>query len=201
MPRDSRGPGRPTRSTGGSLRLALATLLLLATAVRARGDGGAVVLRGSADGLEMTLFGEPAPLRVGDADLSVLVQDVGSGATILDGEVDLVLEPPAGSGRPEVRARLDAAHATNKLLRAAAVVLGEAGTWTARVEVARGGQRSSRVEGPVDVAPARPALLRLWPWLAIPFVACALFAWREWLRLGRGRGAPLSGGVRPRRAG
>ncbi len=176
-------------------------MLLLATAVRARGDGGAVLLRGAAGGVEVTLFGEPAPLRVGDADLSVLVQDAASGATVLDGELALVLEPPAGSRLPVVRVRPDSAHATNKLLRAAALVLGEAGPWTARIEVARGGEPGSRVEGTIDVAPARPAIARLWPWLALPFVASALFAWREWLRIGRARGAPLSGRARARRAG
>jgi hypothetical protein len=172
--------------------------LLLASAVRARGDGGAVLLRGSGENLDVTLFGAPVPLRVGDADLSVLVQDADGGATVLDAEVDLVLEPPAGSGTPEVRARLEAGHATNDLLLGATVALGAAGSWRARVEVARGGRRA-RVEAPVEVAPARTAVARLWPWLAIPFVANALFAWREWLRLGRARRESVSDRARPHR--
>lgn len=194
-----RGPGGTTRPYApGSLRLALAAALLLVTALPARGDGGAVLLRGSGGNLDVTLFGAPVPLRVGDADLSVLLQDADDGATVLDGEVDLVLEPPAGSGIPGVRARLEAGHATNGLLRGATLTLGASGSWQARVEVASGGRRA-RVEAPFEVAPARSAFARLWPWLAIPSVASALFAWREWLRLGRARRESLSGRAKPRR--
>ena len=157
-----------------------------------------MLLRDSAGGLAVTLFGEPAPLRRGPVDLSVLVQDEGTGATVLDGEVDLVLEAPAGSGAATVRVRPDAAHATNKLLRAASIEFDATGTWSVRVDVSRGG-RQARISGPIEVAPARPTVLRLWPWLLLPFLATGLFAWREWLRLRRpGSVAGLSGpGRRP----
>ncbi|MFM8410240.1 MAG: hypothetical protein ACKOCT_08165 [Alphaproteobacteria bacterium] len=187
-----RGP-RPRASlrrrvAAGVLR---ASLLGVAVASPARADGGAVLLRGSSGGLEVTLFGEPAPLRAGPADLSVLVQDAASGATLLDGTVDLHLEPPAESGLAPIDLRPDAARATNKLLRASPVALGTAGAWHARVDVTDGG-RHARVDGVLDVGPERPALARLWPWLALPVVASALFAWREWLLLGR----PAAGGRR-----
>ena len=192
MPRTSGTKGRGATRGPGSRHLALAMTFLLAICERASGDGGAVLLRGTDGGLEVTLFGEPAPLRVGEADLSVLVQDAASGATVLDGEIAVLLVPPAGSPLPEMRARPDVEHARNKLLRAATVRFDATGPWRAQVEVSSGGRRA-RVEATIEVARAQPAIERLWPWLALPFVASALFAWREWLRLGRRRVGTISG--------
>ena len=180
--------GQTVPAPGAALVLtALVLAPLLASPRIGRADGGTVLLRATRDGLDVTLFGAPSPLRVGRADLSVLVQDAASGMPRLDGTVALILSPPSGSGLAEIAVAADAARATNKLLRAASVDLPAAGDWRARVAIGRDGA-TIETTTTLRVEPPAPAPLRLWPWLMLPGVATALFAWREWLLERRPRG-------------
>jgi hypothetical protein len=157
-----------------SHRASVLSALLLATAL-AHADGGAVRLRGDAGPYAVTLF-SPEPLRAGAADLSVLVQSWADDSVELDAEVELELRGPDGATATRVRATREAA--TNKLLRAAMVDLPRPGTWQVAVWVAHAGGRE-RIAGKLHVGPPPPALLALWPYLALPAALIALFALRQ----------------------
>ena len=76
--------------------------------------------------LIVTVFSAPVPLRVGSADLSVLVQTVRDASPVLNAEVALQLSSP---GSPAIHVPATRAQATNKLLYAAHPVLPSAGQW------------------------------------------------------------------------
>jgi FixH len=162
--------------------VALAALLLALAPATAVADGGRVVASGAAGPFTVTLFASPAPVRAGDADLSVLVQDA-EGRPLLDADVDLLLRRPGDAAARRVPATGRAA--TNRLLYAAPVPLPDPGTW--RVEVAvRRGTGTGTLAAALDVGPRRSPLAAHWPWLVLPPVAIALFALGE--RLARRRG-------------
>lgn len=165
------------------MRRLLALLAALAAAP-AWADGGSVRIQADAGALRITAFSAPEPLRVGEADLSVLVQQRENGEPVLGAEVTLRLEGPTTASPIVVRATRAAA--TNRLLHAARVELPEAGTWRLQVEV-RQQHGVVEVDGALPVAPPAPRLASLWPYLALPPGALALFALREWLVLRRMR--------------
>ena len=159
-----------------------ALLLLLAAGV-AQADGGTVQIQQDTGPFRITVFSAPEPLRVGSADLSVLVQRRDGDAPVLDAEVAIRLEGPPPAAPIETRATREAA--TNKWLQAALVEIPAAGAWRLRVTVRAGGQ-SADATGALRVMP-RARLRSLWPYLALPPVAVALFAAREWGRRSRAR--------------
>jgi hypothetical protein len=134
-------------------------------------DGGAVRLQQTAGPYTITLF-TPEPLRAGTVDASVLVQSTASGEVVLDAEVALEVEGRSVTATHEA--------ATNKLLYAALIEFAEAGSREVAVDVVHAGSRQ-RVSGRLQVAPASPPLASLWPYLALPAVAVALFGVRQWL--------------------
>ena len=142
---------------------------------RAAADGGAVLLSAPAGPFTVTVFAAPEPVRVGAADLSVLVQSRPDGTPVLDATVSLDLEPPSGPVRALVATR---AQATNKLLYATAAVVPVAGPWRLRVSVRRG-QDTAGLETAFSVVPERGGLADIWPYLAIPPLAVALFLLRQ----------------------
>ena len=111
----------------------LALLLLLPS--RAAANGGTVQVGGQVAGpYRLTVLTSPSPVRVGLADVSVLVQKAGSDDLVQDAHVLVTVTPPGGSGRTEV---YEASHdlATNKLYYAAHVDLPAEGEWGLQVEV------------------------------------------------------------------
>src|SRR5690348_13159534 len=98
------------------LLLALAPILLY-------GDGGTLVFKKQAGPLTISIFGSPQPLRVGRADLSVMVQQTNDRSTILDATVKLHLSRSAAGEISDIFAPATHANATNKLLYAARVNL------------------------------------------------------------------------------
>jgi hypothetical protein len=159
------------------VRIALALLILFA-ACDARADGGTLRVQREAGPLRISVFSAPEPLRAGAADLSVLVQRSSDGGAVLDAEVELQLVGPASAKPFAVRATRGAA--TNALLYAAPVELGAAGVWSLRVSVQHQREQIA-LAAELPVSPPPPRLLALWPYLALPPVAVALFALREWL--------------------
>jgi hypothetical protein len=159
----------------------LAWTLAGATSTRlARADGGTVRVVEPVGAFVVTIFSAPEPLRVGPADVSVLVQDRRSGAPMLDARVTLeVLAPGGGDASPT---RLEATHAeaTNKLLYAARLVTDRAGTWSVRATVQRGSD-AVEVDCPLPVAPSASTLTDVWPYLALPPLVVALYALRAHL--------------------
>jgi hypothetical protein len=143
----------------------------------ARADGGTVVLAEHAGDYQVTVLASPAPLRVGPADLSVLVQD--AAGQPVDGLSVMLLLTPIGSP-PADGLRLEAtrAAATNKLFYAAQFDLPTAERWklTATVEGPRG---TLAIEGVLDVAEPPPRWVELWPWIGWPLIVVLLFVVRE----------------------
>lgn len=158
---------------GGALHCLL--LLCLATAVSA--DGGFVRASERLGTYTVTVFTAPTPLRVGPADVSVLVQQP-DGAVVLDVPIAVTLR---GAGA-EVRAEATRAQATNKLLHAALLEIPAAGAWTAEVRV-----DGTTMSLAFDVAPAPARWQTYWPHLALPFVGLGLFILHQWLQLRRHR--------------
>lgn len=164
---------------------ALAALFLLAVPA-AWPDGGVVRLRERRGALVVTVFTAPDPLPAGPQDVSVLVQDP-SGAPVLDAEVTLRFDPPSPSSTG-FAVRALRSQATNKLLQAAQVDLGEVGEWRLGVSVSRAGQASD-LSCLLPVAPATHRVTALWDVFALPPVMVVLFALNQALRRRRVKGA------------
>lgn len=141
-------------------------------------DGGAVRLRGGSDEWILTVFTAAEPLRVGLADLSVLVQRRDTGEALLDADVTLTLSPPGGE---PFRRQATRAQATNKLLHSTVVDLSAPGVWALSVTARRGSDVAS-VAGELPVAPAASRLAGLGPVLALPPIAVILFACHQALK-------------------
>ena len=143
-------------------------------------DGGVVRLHESRGNLTVSVFTAPDPLRVGLADLSVLIQSSNDGAVLLDPEVTFTLSPPAGRGG-ELRLAPSRSNATNQLLQSVEVSLPVAGIWELAVSVRRGGEEVV-LTCLLPVTPLPPSWVRLWPLLALVPLAIALFAANQAVR-------------------
>ena len=141
-------------------------------------DGGLVRARTQDGRLAVTLFTSPTPLRVGLADVSVLVQDE-RGEPVLDADVVLRVDPLDGDASSTVVALARDA-ATNKLLQAATVRLPASGRFRLTASTLRGAD-GAVTSADVDVAPPQAALRGLAVPLALPPVAAVLFALHQWL--------------------
>ncbi len=163
----------------------LLSLFLLALAAPARGDGGTLRLSERAGPYRVSIFTAPEPLRVGPADISVLVQDAGSGAPVADVVVRLPLWPAeASGGRQAAEALLYTAttkQAVNKLLRAAAVEFPTARPWRIAVDI-EGPRGPAYCAVEVDVAGPLPRWRQMWPWFSWPVVPIILFILHQLLR-------------------
>lgn len=151
-------------------RTAACVALLLEAAVLAA-DGGRVRGRQEAGPFTVTVFTAPEPLTAGPADVSVLVQDRASGEVLLDARVEVRLTAP---GARESRTFV-AGPGTNRLLKSAAVFLPNAGLWAFEVVVRRAADAAA-VSGTMPVEAPAPRLVAIWPFVAAPPVAVALFA-------------------------
>jgi hypothetical protein len=151
-------------------RMALASLVLLAVASPSWADGGRVRLRQTSGPFALTVFTSPEPLAVGDADVSVLVQEAATGAVALDAEVAVRLRAPGAHSFVE----RETSQGRNRLLRAASVGFDAPGRWDYEIVVRRSGARAE-VGGTLDVAPAVARWRAAWPFLAAPPMAVALF--------------------------
>lgn len=160
-------------------------------------DGGAVLTSEVIDDRRITVFSDPAVLRAGPADFSVLVQDAASGDPILNAKVEFSVVPadtnsaepqklwlpPCCSMQVDNTLAIPATHAAadNKLLYAANVILTSSGQHllTTTVSDSKG---SARLPANLTVlGPASP-FTTYWPYLAFPPVAIALFALRSKIR-------------------
>jgi hypothetical protein len=154
--------------------LCLATRFLFA-------DGGIVQFQKQAGPFFITLFSAPVPLRVGVADLSVMVQKIEDRSPVLDCDVVLQLSHP---GERDIRLAATRAQATNKLLYAGQPALRRPGKWHVDVEIKARGD-TVRVAGDMIVLPEEAPLIAHWPYFALLPVAVALFALNQWLKARR----------------
>jgi hypothetical protein len=154
--------------------LCLATCILFA-------DGGIVQFQKRAGRFVVTVFSSPVPLRVGPADLTVMVQTAEDHHDVLDCRVTLTL---AKSGERDITLEATRAQATNKLLYAAETVLPSAGTWHTTVNLAAKSETASAA-GDISVLPEQSSLIAYWPYFTIVPVALALFALNQCLKAKR----------------
>ena len=186
------------------------TLSLLPLASMA--DGGVVRLRETQGPFVVTIFSLPEAANGLPTDVTVMVQRRNSGAIVMDATVDLSLVAPAGARLnpgdvlcglarnlpspwvPVVLAEpasFPATHAqaVNKLLYGAPLTLRAAGNWQLRATVRQGDEEAHvACVLPVGMPPNKVAAL--WPCLALPPIAIALFAVNQWLRFKLERRTP-----------
>ena len=141
-------------------------------------DGGAVLLRATANELIVTVFTGPPRLTAGPVDVSVLLQKCEGLDPVLDADVRLHLR--AFASGTDVRAHATRDQAQNKLLYAAPLTLPGAGKWQLTLTVLRNGVKSE-ITGALDVAPTRAMVASYWGYVAFPPAMIVLFAIREWL--------------------
>lgn len=189
-----------------SLRIqiwSVTALCLVLTPYVARGDGGIIQLRETSGPFSVTVFVSPEAVSGGLTDVSVLVQSQKNGDVVLDADVTLSLIPPEGVAMNSdpfcgpygaafeaanvtphpLTVRATREQASNKLLYAALVKSDAPGNWPLRIIVSRGSD-SARFDCLLPIATISPKLSGLWPWLAFPPIAIAVFALNQKLRRG-----------------
>ncbi|MFZ0712472.1 MAG: hypothetical protein WAM53_20705 [Terrimicrobiaceae bacterium] len=184
----------PRRQSAKSFPVFFALSLL--AAVCCHGDGGAILARQTINGLELTVFASPSPLRAGPVDVSVLVQE---GQTpLLDANVEVTWSagstpsaewvPPCCAMESDAQ-RIPAvrAHSNNRFLYSAIVPMKSSGPSELVIKVERGGREAS-LSCDLEVRPPMPRALAFWPWLAFPPVAIAGFAIHQSLLRSRRKG-------------
>jgi len=157
--------------------------LLLATSTPVFADGGTVLMRTQSPPFIVTVFASPTPPRVGDTDLSVLVQSSETLEPVLDADVRFAFV----SSRSQIQVRATRSQARNKLLYAASVQLNDPGKWHYSVSIGTvdSTSRPVTVSGAVAVAPARPKLVAYWGYLMLPFLSLTILALHQRLRFRR----------------
>ena len=134
-------------------------------------------MRQSAGPFVVSLFTTPESLATGSADLSVMVEEQGSGSILLDADVAVTLTSEDARVAPVI-AHLSHAHATNRLLEDAVVQLPQAGRWRAVIHVSEAGREAS-VTTVLTVANYSARRGTVWLFAVLPVFAIALFAWVE----------------------
>jgi hypothetical protein len=133
-------------------------------------------MSGKKGGFLITVFTAPAPFRAGPVDISVLVQDALTGEPMPLTRVTVRMTKP-GPLALEYPATREAA--TNKLLHAAQFELPEPGRWQLEVQV-EGVHGLAVIGGELEAAAPLPRWRELlWPWIAWPALAIALFGIRQ----------------------
>jgi hypothetical protein len=159
----------------------LAAFLVLAIgATAARADGGAMLLHQDAGAFTITLFAAPQPLRTGDADLSVMVQDRTSGEILLDPIVDVTVAPESPSASQQT-VRLAKGQASNRLLQACTVHFSTAGRWHMALLIRRGND-TAQLSTECTVEPDRSRATLVWFYVLLPVGIILLFVIHQVLK-------------------
>jgi len=140
-------------------------------------DGGSVRLSERKRGYRVTVFTAPSPFRAGPVDISVLVQDAVTGQPLPQARVTVRM---TRIGQPTLEYAATQEVATNKLLHAAQFDLPAPGWWELEVRV-EGSRGSAVLACEVEAAERLPRWHSLWPWIAWPALAIALFCTHELL--------------------
>lgn len=160
----------------------------------AHADGGTIQASGRSEGLEITVFTAPNPIRVGPVDISVLVLDTRTGEPIPGIAVNVRMVPRDGTGATlNLSATRDAA--TNKLFRSAIFDVPRSGAWDAEVTV-RANRRTVRLPFRLEAAPRLADWSDLWLWVGWPLVAVVLYGLHRrlvWSRSGGRRSGRTNG--------
>jgi hypothetical protein len=132
-------------------------------------------MRQAAGPFVVSLFTAPESLAVGPADLSVMVEEQGSGEVLLDADVVIVLNAEDARTAPVV-AHLSHVHSTNRLLQDAVIQLPRAGRWHAVLHIREAG-REATTSTVLTVANYSARRGTVWLFAILPVCAIALFAW------------------------
>lgn len=152
-------------------------LALACAAAAAYADGGRLQMRQAAGPFVVSLFSASESLAVGPADLSVLVEEQGSGSVLLDADVAVTLTSEDARVAPVI-AHLSHAYARNRLLEDAIVQLPRAGRWHATIRIREAGREAS-VTTVLTVANYSARRGTVWLFAVLPVCAIALFTWVE----------------------
>ena len=164
------------------LGVAIGVLVLLAAPLLA--NGGTVRISSRPVGPYLvTVYSSPTPLRTGEVDVSVLVQD--SAEQVLDVPIRVEARPVSlveGAGEPassvsSIAMEATRAQATNKLFKAAKFQVNAPGAWEFTVKVADAGSIGFSAPVAKSTIWDRPYLLALLVLLPLAVVG--------WLALGR----------------
>lgn len=154
------------------LLFTLSAGLLVTSSAKVRADSGTLRVSDRQHGCQVTVFTSPTPVRVGAVEVSVLVQDVATGAA-MESSVQ-VQAWPHGRQEEAVRCAASPEAATNKLFRAAVFELPEPGWWDVVVQVG-GLPEPLESRFAVEVAGPLPAWQTVAPWVAWPLIVVAGF--------------------------
>jgi len=155
-------------------------------------DGGAILLHQQNGPYVVTVFASPVPLRVGNIDLSVLVQSSETLEPLLDRDVRVDLAQAAA----HVHVRAERTQSGNKLLYAASTHLQDSGEWSYSVSIAGSGAPAVKSAGALTLTEEQPKLEAYSGYLALPFLCLAIFALHQWLRF-RTRAVIAAAGLPP----
>jgi hypothetical protein len=158
----------------------LLTLVLTSTAAA---DGGRLRVSAPVGAALVTVFTSPTPVRVGVADVSVLLQRREDDAPILDATVSVALHALDDPSRQRTTAATRAA-ATTPLLYTVLLDVPAPGRWAVDVGV-RAADADGTVSFELEVAEALPPALAFWPYFALPAVAVGLYALHQRLQARR----------------
>ena len=162
-------------------RVSIIAVVCVAAMAKVYGDGGTLQFRRPAGPFVITVFSAPVPVRVGSADLSVMLERAADRSTVSDAKVMVHVVRRQANGIVEVTAPATHALATNKLLYAANVTLRSAGQWRVTVDVTTK-DSSVSTAGDVTVLPAEPPAVAHWPYFALVPLMVLLFAANQWLK-------------------
>jgi len=177
------------------IRAALVIMLLCASCVLARADGGSVQLQSAAGPFQVTVFSDPGVIRAGLVDLSVLVQASPRGGPVLDADVTLGLSPldntragqqPAWAPPacindldPQLtRIRANASQGPNRLMYSSLVRIPAQGRWQLSVWV-RTNSNTGMARAVLNVEPAAAPWVNYWHLFAFPPAVVIGFWLRE----------------------
>jgi hypothetical protein len=165
--------------------IAIACLLVVLAGTVARADGGAVRLSEKRGDYLITVFTSPTPLRAGPVDISVFVQDAGTGESVTTGQV-MVRATPRGRPDEAIQRPATTEAATNKLYRGAVVDLPEPGWWDVDITI-DGLREPVQVRAELEAGPQLPHWRSLWLWISWPAAVVVLYGVHRWLVRRTGR--------------
>jgi hypothetical protein len=153
---------------------ALAALLLLGLWARVTyADGGTILLHQDAGAFTVTLFAASQPLRVGPADLSVMVQDKASG--------DVLLDPVVEVTSASQTVRLQSGQGGNRLVQAGLITYSHPGDWPITLVVQRG-NGVARLSTTCRVEADHSRTLLIWFYVLLPAGIIVLFLLHQTLK-------------------
>jgi hypothetical protein len=168
-------------------RVLLLVVFLFQPLVALQADGGAVRFSERRGDYRITVFTSPTPLRAGQVDVSVFVQDTATGEPVADAQIAvraLARERPEAA--IEQRATTDAA--TNKLFQAAHFDLPEAGWWDVTI-IVEGLREPIEVYFEMEADQPLPRVWEMTLWIAWPAVVVVVFFVHKWLVQRKQRGS------------